>query len=218
MMSESFPYTLYLVTDQKACLGRDFFWVVEEAIKGGVDLIQIREKHLSEKQFIYKAEKLKDLCQKYDVPLIINDHPKVAKAIRASGLHIGQSDEKMEVIKSMLGIDFPVGLSLEREIELKLPASAHAWYFGVSPIFSTPTKIDTYTEWGLEGLRNLRKLTDKPLVAIGNIKIQNAQEVIEAGADCLAIVSGICSASKPGRAAEEFALAIQRGMQEDKNY
>lgn len=210
MTFSTFPYKLYLVTDEKACLGRDFFWVVEEALKGGVDLVQLREKHLPEKDFIYKANKLKELCQKYTVPLIINDHAGVAKAIQADGLHIGQNDAKMEVVKEMLGQNFPVGLSLEREAELKNSASNQAWYFGVSPIFSTPTKVDTYTEWGLEGLQRLRKLTPKPLVAIGNIKINNAREVIAAGADCLAVVSGICSAPSPGTAAAEFISAISK--------
>jgi len=210
MISDTFPYKLYLVTDEAACLGRDFFWVVEEAIKGGVDLVQLREKHLPEKDFIYKAQKLKALCQRYSVPLIINDHPHVAKFIEADGLHIGQNDAKMEVVKEMLGHGFPVGLSLEREAELSNKASDAAWYFGVSPIFSTPTKADTYTEWGLEGLKRLRGLTSKPLVAIGNIKISNAREVMEAGADCLAVVSGICSAAHPGKAAEEFKKEIGR--------
>jgi len=212
MISDTFPYKLYLVTDEKACLGRNFFWVVEEALRGGVDLVQLREKHLSEKDFIYKAQKLKALCEKYSVPLIINDHASVAKAVQANGLHIGQNDEKMEVVKEMLGHIFPVGLSLEREAELSNKASDSAWYFGVSPIFSTPTKADTYTEWGLEGLKRLRRLIPKPLVAIGNIKITNAREVMEAGADCLAVVSGICSAPSPRKAAEEFRNEIDRNV------
>jgi len=210
MTSDIFPYKLYLVTDEAACLGRDFFWVVEEALKGGVDLVQLREKYLPEKEFIYKAQKLKELCEKYNVPLIINDHASVAKAVQADGLHIGQNDAKMEVVKEMLGHGFPVGLSLEREVELTNSASDVAWYFGVSPIFSTPTKADTYTEWGLEGLQKLRRLTPKPLVAIGNIKITNAREVIAAGADCLAVVSGICSAPSPRKAAEEFKREIEK--------
>ena len=210
MTSEPFPYKLYLVTDEAACLGRDFFWVVEEALKGGVDLVQLREKYLPEKDLIYKAQKLKALCEKYKVPLIINDHATVAQTIKADGLHIGQNDVKMEVVKEILGHEFPVGLSLEREVELSTPASDDAWYFGVSPIFSTPTKADTYTEWGLEGLQKLRALTSKPLVAIGNIKITNAREVIAAGADCLAVVSGICSAPSPGKAADEFKKEIEK--------
>ncbi|KEO73522.1 thiamine phosphate synthase [Anditalea andensis] len=210
MISETFPYKLYLVTDEAACLGRDFFWVVEEAIKGGVDLVQLREKDLSEKEFIYKAHKLQALCQKYGVPLIINDHAAVALAVQAEGLHIGQNDAKMEVVKEMLGQDFPIGLSLEREIELAYPATDLAWYLGVSPLFSTPTKADTYTEWGLEGLEKLRGLTPKPLVAIGNIKISNAHSVMQAGADCLAIVSGICSAPSPGKASEAFKKEIEK--------
>jgi thiamine-phosphate pyrophosphorylase len=205
-----FPFPLYLVTDEKACLGRDFFWVVEEALKGGVDIVQLREKDLSEADFIKKAILLKELCLKYNVPLIINDSHTVAKAVEADGLHIGQNDVKMDVVKEVLGSDFPVGLSLERELELTYPGSAHAWYFGVSPIFSTPTKEDTYTEWGVEGLAKLRRLTSKPLVAIGNIKKANAAAVMKAGADSIAVVSGICSAPSPGKAAEEFKKEIEK--------
>ncbi|WP_143959218.1 thiamine phosphate synthase [Litoribacter populi] len=207
---EDFPYHLYLVTDERACLGRDFFWVVEEALKGGVDIIQLREKELSTPEFIEKALRLNEICSKYEVPLIVNDNVEVAKAAKATGLHIGQKDEEMQQVKKILGSDFPVGLSLENESELTKAGSQFAWYFGVSPIFTTPTKEDTYTEWGLEGLSRLHQLTSKPLVAIGNIKISNAEMVMRAGADCLAVVSGICSAKSPGKAAEEFKKEIEK--------
>ncbi|MBT0812518.1 thiamine phosphate synthase [Litoribacter ruber] len=207
-----FPFRLYLVTDQKACLGRDFFWVMEEAIKGGVEIIQLREKDLATPAFTEKALRLKEICSKYNVPLIINDNVEVAKSVEATGLHIGQKDESLQQVKSLLGSHYPVGLSLEQASELTKAGSEFAWYYGVSPIFTTPTKADTYTEWGLNGLQNLRQMTSKPLVAIGNIKVSNAESVIRAGADCLAVVSGICSDPSPAKAAEEFRNQIEKSI------
>ncbi|GGF20555.1 thiamine phosphate synthase [Echinicola rosea] len=205
-----FPYRLYLVTDEKACLGRDFFWVLEEALKGGVDLVQLREKDLPKAAFLEKAFKVKNLCDQYRVPLIINDSLEVAKQALAHGVHIGQSDSSMKSAKAYLGDDFPVGLSLEQMDELSHEEANLAWYYGVSPIFSTPTKPDTRFEWGLAGLNKLRKATATPLVAIGNINELNAAEVIEAGADCLAVVSAICSAQSPAKAAEKFRNEIEK--------
>lgn len=205
-----FNYRLYLVTDEKACLGRDFFWVLEEALKGGVDLVQLREKSLPEYQFTDKAKKLIDLCSQYQVPLIINDNIEVAKAVNAFGLHIGQSDMELTQAQQVLGDQFPVGLSVELPEHLLQPQIEKAWYLGVSPVFSTPTKTDTIAEWGLEGLQKLRIITRKPLVAIGNIKTANAGSVIKSGADCIAVVSEICSADQPAKAAELLRNEIEK--------
>ncbi|MBW3469705.1 thiamine phosphate synthase [Arthrospiribacter ruber] len=211
-MNKDFPYRLYLVTDQALCLGRDFFWVVEEGLKGGVDIVQLREKDLDMESFSRKAERLKALCDRYKVPLVINDDVHVAKSIDAAALHVGQSDSPISDARGVLGEDFPIGLSLDKISDLEKPKSKLAWYFGVSPIYSTPTKTDTQYEWGLEGLQDLRKKTHKKLVAIGRVKVENAAEMIQSGADCLAVVSGICSAPSPAHAAEAFREAIEKGL------
>ncbi|WP_200974307.1 thiamine phosphate synthase [Echinicola sp. 20G] len=208
----TFPFRLYMVTDQKACLGRDFFWVLEEAIKGGVDLVQIREKELLERDFITKAQRTIDICAKYNVPLIVNDSLSVAEAVNADGVHIGQSDSSMDIAKELLGENFPVGLSIGKLHQLESSDASKAWYYGISPVFSTPTKTDTITEWGLEGIQSIKRMTDKPLVAIGNIKIDNAKQVIEAGADCLAVVSAICSAQSPEKAAASIRNEIEKAI------
>jgi len=212
MKPSIFPYKLYLVTDETLCLGRDFFWVVEEAIIGGVDIVQIREKSLSLEDFIRKAEQLKTICEKYRVPLIINDSVEVAKFVDAEGIHVGQDDANIMEAKKILGSGKVLGLSLENMEDLRKSYTEDAWYYGVSPIYATPTKMDTKTEWGLEGLVNLRKVTNKPLVAIGRVKIENAATLISHGADCLAVVSGICSAPSPAHAAEAFRKKIDEGL------
>ncbi|WP_158860731.1 thiamine phosphate synthase [Lunatibacter salilacus] len=210
MNIEKFPFKLYLVTDEAACLGRDFFWVLEEALKAGVDLVQLREKNLPAELFVDKAKRCMEICSRYEVPLIINDLPEVAEMVMAQGIHVGQQDISIEAVKCQLGKDFPVGLSLDRREDLTANGAESAWYYGVSPIFTTPTKSDTLGEWGLEGLGWLRGKTKKPLVAIGNINPQNAANVISNGADCLAVVSAICSAPSPGKAAASFIEAITK--------
>ncbi|GGH60279.1 thiamine-phosphate pyrophosphorylase [Filimonas zeae] len=205
-----FSYRLYLVTDEQACLGRDLFWVVEEAIKGGVDVVQLREKQLDTPAFIQKAERLKQLLDKYHVPLIINDNVEVAKAVQAYGIHVGNSDQSPVTVRAQLGAEAAIGYSIEYETQLSTANAAVADYLALSPIFATPTKTDTVTEWGLEGIAHIRKQTQKPLVAIGHIAADNAGSIIKAGADCLAVVSAICSAEHPAYAAEKIRIEIER--------
>lgn len=175
-------------------------------------MVQLREKSLPLEEFIRKAEKLKTICDRYHVPLIINDSVEVAKKVDAQGLHLGQEDAGIIEARNLLGSNKPLGLSLESMEDLYKPHSEEAWYYGVSPIYATPTKIDTRNEWGLKGLAQLRKATEKPLVAIGSVKIENAASIISHGADCLAVVSGICSAPSPARAAEAFREKIEAGL------
>jgi len=208
-----FKHRLYLVTDEKACLKRDFFWVVEQALKGGVDLVQIREKQLSTADFTEKASRLKDICERYSVPLLVNDNVEVARNIDAFGLHIGQKDMPISDAEHLLGRNKPIGLSVELMEHLSDFAIRQAWYLGVSPIFSTPTKTDTYAEWGLDGLKAVRTKTSKPLVAIGNIKLHNVGLAIAHGADAAAVVSEICSAKDPAKAAELLRNQIEKHLQ-----
>jgi thiamine-phosphate pyrophosphorylase len=207
-----FPYRLYLVTDQAACLGRDLVDVVEAAVKGGVDLVQIREKKLNDVEFLAKARRLKDMLDTYQVPLIVNDNLSVAMACGASGIHVGNSDVSPLAVREQWPACTQLGYSLEYDEQLQHKAAEVSDYLALSPVFATPTKLDTTTVWALEGLRAMRSRTQKPLVAIGGIKKENAFEVIRAGADCLAIVSAICSAPDPARAAEAIRNEIEKAL------
>lgn len=205
-----FNYKLYLVTDQQACFEKDFFKVVESAVKGGVDIVQIREKDLNEPAFYHKTLILKELLDKYDIPLIVNDSIRVAIQAKVSGIHVGNSDTSPVSIKQFWPDCGILGYSLENMDQLKSENAAIADYIALSPIFSTPTKTDTITEWGLEGLSRVRSMTSKPLVAIGHIDVLNAKDIIAAGANCLAVVSAICSADDPERAAAGIRNEIEK--------
>jgi thiamine-phosphate pyrophosphorylase len=210
MTANNFPYRLYLVTNDTACLGRNMFQIVEAAIKGGVDLVQIREKNLTTQAFLLKALKMKELLDKYNVPLIVNDNLEVAMACNAAGMHVGNSDISPVEIRKVWPACNLIGYSIEAETHLQNEAAAAADHFGISPVFGTKTKIDTIIEWGLAGVRKIRSATTKPLVAIGNINAANAADLIMAGADCLAVVSAICSAANPAKAAEEIRNEIEK--------
>ena len=160
---------LYMVTDDRLCLGRDLMDVVSQAVKGGVTCVQLREKQLPTRDFVTRARALKAFLTPLHIPLVINDRLDVALACDADGVHLGQSD--------------------------------------MSADMATPTKTDTHSPWGLEGLRQVRSQTALPLVAIGGIHAGNAADVVLAGADGLAVVSAICAAEAPAAAAEKL-LAI----------
>lgn len=207
-----FNYKLYLVTDQQACGKNDFFKMVESAVKGGVDLVQIREKNLNEPQFYNKTLVLKELLDKYNVPLIVNDSIAIAMQSGASGIHVGNSDTSPLSVRQFWPACGILGYSLENLDQLQSEHAAAADYIALSPVFSTPTKTDTIVEWGLEGIKTVRSLSTKPLVAIGHIDSSNAKDIIKAGANCLAVVSAICAAADPERAAANIRNEIEKAV------
>lgn len=209
----AFPYPLYLVISSKSCGDRCFLEVAEEAIQGGVDIIQLREKDCNTAEFIQLAEQLKTITDKHNVPLIINDNLEVAMRVDAAGIHVGNSDISPSEIKKRWGKpSIIIGYSIEYLQQLKNEESKMADYLAASPVFRTDTKTDTVTEWGLEGVAKIKSLTDKPLVAIGNLKKHNAEAVANAGADSIAVVSAICMAENPKQAARDIKSEILKGL------
>lgn len=197
-----FPYPLYLVISEKDCLGKNFLEVAEKSILGGVDMIQLREKDDSTKDFLYKALQLKEITEKYSIPLMINDSVEVAEKVGSAGIHVGNSDTAPSVLRNHHFFKGQmIGYSIEYLSQLDHKNTELSDYLGISPVFSTVTKTDTVTEWGLEGLAKIRSLTKKPLVAIGNINVTNAAAIMNAGADTIAVVSAICAADDPEKAA-----------------
>ena len=203
--SDQFPYQLYLVISESDCPARNYLDVAEEAIKGGVDIVQLREKKCSQLVFLEKALKLKKITDKYGVPLIINDDLYVAQQVNAAGIHVGSHDITPLELRERWKTDHKIiGYSIEYPEQLTNRQIPVCDYLGISPVFSTKTKTDTVTEWGIEGIRKIRALTNKPLIAIGNVNLRNIKEVVKAGADAVAVVSAICSAPDPYKAAYEL--------------
>jgi len=211
-MCSPFTFRLYLVISEADCAGRDLVRVAEQAVLGGVDLVQLREKHAAPEIFLRKAERLQAMLATYEVPLIINDNLDVAIQSQAFGIHVGRSDCSPAHIRSVWKGCRSLGYSIEHLDQLQTKDAQLSDCFGISPVFKTSTKTDTVTEWGLDGIRTIRQRTDKPLVAIGRINADNAADVIRAGADCLAVVSAICQAPDPQRAAREIRSQIDLAL------
>jgi thiamine-phosphate pyrophosphorylase len=203
-------WSLYLVTDRGLAGPRSLPDLVAAAVRGGVTAVQLREKQCSTREFVELAHCMKVLLAPRGVPLIVNDRVDVALAAGADGVHVGQSDMDCRNVRRLLGSDAIVGLSVETMEQAERAAALDVDYLGVSPIFATPTKTDTASEWGLSGLAALRRASKHVLVAIGGIHASNAAEVVEAGADGIAVVSAICAAPDPEAAARELRRAIDQ--------
>lgn len=207
-MKKSLDLSLYLVTDPQVAEGNSFLEVIENAVKGGVTLVQLREKDCSSREFYDKALAIKHLLSSYDVPLIINDRLDIALAVDADGLHIGQEDIPYDVARKILGPDKIIGLSVENKTDALRANKLDIDYIGISPVFSTPTKIDTAPALGLEGSRLINSISKHPSVGIGGIHIQNAASIIASGSDGISVVSAIMMAKDPFRAAQELKQII----------
>ena len=208
-------YSLYLVTDRRLSLGRSTVEVVAAAVSGGVTCVQLREKHCSTREFLEEARRVRELLAGTGVPLIINDRLDVALAVAADGVHLGQNDMHLSDARRLVGERLVIGISAESVADAIRAEAEGADYIGVSPVFTTPTKMDTAPPLGLEGLREIRRAVSLPLVAIGSIRHDNAAEVLRAGADGLAVVSAIVSAPCPRTAAAGLRQRIQSTHNEE---
>ncbi len=195
---------VYLVTDQALCLGRSLTSVVANAVRAGIACVQLREKTLPTRYFLTQALALKPILSAAGIPLLINDRVDIALAAGAEGVHLGQNDMPCEAARRLLGPAAVIGLSVETWEDVTAAQDLDVDYLGVSPIFSTPTKTDTKTPWGLDGLARIRAYSRHPLVAIGGLNYANASDIIKAGADAIAVVSAICSAKDPYAAVREL--------------
>lgn len=195
------PYTLYLVTDDQQDIDT-LCHVVAEAIKGGVTMVQIREKHGDVRAFIERSLAIKKVLKDSGVPLIINDRVDVALAVQADGVHLGQSDMPANLARQLIGPDMILGLSVENETQLREAQDLPVDYLGISAIFSTPTKTNIIKEWGIDGLTKAVKESQLPLVAIGGINETNIKKIADTQVDGIALVSAICHATSPKQASE----------------
>ncbi len=204
-----FNLELYLVTDRPLSLGRDIAWIVEEAAKGGVTMVQLREKDCSTREFVDLASRLKDKLKPFNIPLIINDRIDVALAADVDGVHIGQSDMPYTIARKLLGNDKIIGLSVENMEQVEAANLLDVDYIGISPVFSTPTKTDTFKPFGLEGVKKVMEISKHQAVAIGGINTSNVIDIFNAGANGIAVVSAICSADNPREAAADLHQLIE---------
>lgn len=213
MSRYNFDLSLYLVTDRELSKGRDIRWIVEEAVKGGCTMVQLREKDCSTMDFLKIAQDLKEILRPFNVPLIINDRIDIALAVDADGVHIGQSDMPYDIARKLLGPDKIIGISVESVDDVKAANLTDVDYIGVSPIFATPTKTDTKTPFLLDGARLVSAISKHTTVGIGGMNHKTAKDVILSGLDGIAVVSDIVSADSPRKSAETLLQIVKEAKQ-----
>lgn len=202
-MSKINPYKLYLVTDEQQDI-QTTVAVVNEAVKGGVTAVQIREKQTDTRQFIEKALAVKNVLKGTNVPLIINDRIDVALAVKADGIHLGQSDMPVSMARGIVGSRMLIGLSVENEQQLIDAQHLPIDYIGLSAIFATPTKTNIKKQWGLKGLTQAVQQSHYPIVAIGGINQSNIEQIARTQTAGVALVSAICHAKSPMQASTDL--------------
>ena len=214
MMHNRADYRLYLVTDRNCLQQQTLEQAVEQAILGGVTLVQLREKAIASKAFYERALRIKAICHHYNVPLLINDRVDIALAVEADGVHIGQSDLPCGVVRQILGKDKIIGVSA-RTAQQAIQAQADgADYLGVGAMFATSTKQDAQTVT-IASLTQIRQAVTLPIVAIGGINhttlpaLQQALQAADTSIDGVAVVSAILGQKDVKLASEQLKNMIK---------
>lgn len=200
-------YTLYLVTDRRLMRTQTLTEAVKQVILGGCTMVQLREKDSSSKVFFQQAQEVKRITDQYQVPLIINDRLDIALAVGAFGIHIGQNDLPVPVVRQIIGKDMLLGVSVSSVEEAGQAMEDGADYLGVGAMFTTGTKTDAGMV-SMEELIRIRRITNLPIVVIGGINRENAGAFRPMGIDGLAVVSSIIGQSDIRKAAGEIKKAF----------
>ncbi|MFC2043759.1 thiamine phosphate synthase [Chloroflexota bacterium] len=199
---------LYVIMDTEALKGRSYTEVANQVIRGGVKIIQLRDKLSTRRELLFVGRELKELCSKHDVRFIVNDYLDIALATEADGLHLGQEDLPVKITRQLLPMGSILGYSV-RTVEQAVSAEADgADYIAVGSMYPTLSKEGVEVV-GLERLRQIRQAVSLPLVAIGGITDDNAAEVIAAGANSVAVISAILGSESPEEATRQIVDRIQ---------
>ena len=203
MKKEDIDYSVYLVTDRRNKTDEEFLNIIEEAIKGGTTVVQLREKTASTKEFYDLALRVKEITSRYGVPLLINDRIDIALAIDSEGVHIGQDDMPADIAREIIGEDKILGVSASTVEEAKKAQMDGADYIGSGAVFPTSTKDDADSV-SKPQLKEIVDSIDIPVVAIGGITLENANTLKDTGIAGFSVVSAIMSAKDPKEASQKL--------------
>lgn len=200
---------LYAVTDRSWLGNHDLVDQVEETILAGTTIVQLREKELSDKDFLAEAVKVQSVCQKHNIPFIINDNLEVAIACGADGIHVGQSDLAANQVRERLGKDKIIGVSAQTVEQAILAEQMGADYLGVGAVFSTSTKLDA-SDVSFDTLKQICKAVSIPVVAIGGINAHNLLQLSGSGVNGVAVVSAIFAQNDISKATRELRQLAEK--------
>jgi thiamine-phosphate pyrophosphorylase len=204
-------FRLYAITGEQFHPGRDLIMVMEEAILGGADIIQLRDKKSSKREILQKAWELRKLTRKYGVTFIVNDYIDVALAVDADGVHLGQDDLPLPEARKIIGNKI-IGISTHSIKEARLAEQEGADYIGVGPVYATTSKEDVVSPVTTSYVREVAQEIRIPFVAIGGIKLHNVDQVLEAGARRICAISEIVGSRDVRGTCESFVARIERAV------
>ena len=199
---------LYVIADKKICGDRNIEDVVIQAIGGGAQMIQYRDKEASDRDFLELASVLQNICKIRRIPFIVNDRVDIADYIKSDGVHLGQDDLPLEVARKILGSSKIIGISTKNIEQAKEAEKQGADYVGIGPIFDTFTK-KIEKRIGLEIIKQAKKYLKIPFFPIGGINLENLHQVIEAGSKRIAVGSAVICANDVKSASRQFLEKIQ---------
>jgi thiamine-phosphate pyrophosphorylase len=183
--------------------------IARQLMDAGVRMLQYRAKDAAARELLESATKLAELARNAGATFFVNDRPDVAYLSGADGVHVGQDDLSVEQARAVVGPERWVGVSTHNRVQFEMAAASSADYVAIGPVFSTTSKAKPDPVVGTALIRQLRPLTRKPIVAIGGIRLEHAAEVMEAGADAVAVISDILGAAHPPRQARKFIQQLE---------
>lgn len=202
-------YDLYVITMEVLTMGRSHLDVAKAALEGGAGVIQFREKTKTTSEMYQVASNLKILANEYGIPLLIDDRLDIALAVDAKGVHLGRHDMPLPIARKILGPDRVIGASARNVQEAIKAEREGANYLGVGPIYLTPSKTDAGEPIGWRILEEIKKAVKIPIVAIGGITTEKVKEVLEAGADGVAVISAVAGAADMKAATAKLLNSIR---------
>lgn len=208
ILAKTIDWRLCFIADSEALFQRDLIQVIEQAVEGGVTLVQLRGKKWSDREFYFLALKVKNILSSRKIPLIINDRVDLALAAGADGVHLGQKDLPLKVARELAGENLLIGISVNNVEEAIKAESQGANYLGAGPIYWTGSKPDLRQPIGPEGLKAICKAIKIPVLAIGGITSSSIPEIMATGASGVAVISAIALANNPKEAATNFRKSI----------
>ena len=210
-MKSSKNLLLYAVTDRSWLGKQTLYEQVEQALMGGATFIQLREKNLDSESFLKEAIEIQELCGKYHVPFVINDHVEIALKINADGVHVGQSDMEAGNVRALLGRDKILGVSVQTVEQAVLAEQRGADYLGVGSVFHTSSKTDA-DDVSYKTLKAICESVSIPVVAIGGISKHNVLELKGSGICGIAVISAIFSADDIRNATAELKILTEQAV------
>lgn len=201
-------FDLYLVTDRTLTRGRDLLWVLEQALEGSVNAVQLREKDLGGRELFDLAEKISRLCERYGASLFINDRVDIALAVDAAGVQLGKTSVPIEAARSLLGPERLIGASIHSLDELNDATRGGADFVLFGPVYFTPSKASFGAPQGLAALQKIVATSALPVYAIGGITEQNVEAVRNLGVHGIALIAAIISAERPKETTQRLARLL----------